>query len=270
MTIIFKTLLLPELLKKTFSLFIFLILASSTNALNYKIEGLINLPESWRPVIYLSAINSLYEINTASKDFIINQVAIEANGNFVLEGNNLPDGDRLYRLPVCKNGDPPSTIIIGGQEENHIHFIMNNKSQITATSFSNASLFGDFHFDNKSSLLFSLLKEQITYWKNQALSKSETSRAYNQLQLEKYLRFYSDTCQHSLLKLIAINELDIENDYLNNRAFYHDIHQQLSKNDFDFQYFNQQLAFLEFKNSLPLSFLEYLLPILAIFSCLYF
>ncbi|MEM1121773.1 MAG: hypothetical protein AAGJ18_15080 [Bacteroidota bacterium] len=106
--------------KKWTVIFVGLILPLCAQA-DYQITGQINLTSEWSPQIYLSAINDFDDQNVASEDFVINVGEIAADGFFTLEGNNLPSEDRLYRLHVCKKGDPISTIIIGGKEENHVH-----------------------------------------------------------------------------------------------------------------------------------------------------
>ena len=95
------------------------------------IKGHINLDKEWSPVLYVSVINSFDDLHTASYDFLRFQVAIDSTGYFEFKNLELDAEDRIYRLHLCKKGDPVSTIIIGGQEENFIHLIMNKESDIT-------------------------------------------------------------------------------------------------------------------------------------------
>jgi len=90
----------------------------------YEIKGHVNLDDSWNRVIYLSLIEAFDELTTISGEMIISQADISDEGDFTITGNYLPQGDRIYRVHVCKKGDPISTIIIGGREHNHVHFAM--------------------------------------------------------------------------------------------------------------------------------------------------
>ncbi|MDX1476875.1 MAG: helix-turn-helix transcriptional regulator [Saprospiraceae bacterium] len=90
----------------------------------YLVEGQLRLSDDWEPVVYLSMLEVLDDMTSVSGDMIFDQTGIEPDGRFRFQGDFLPEHNRLYRLHVSKRGDPPSTIIIGGQEENHRHFAM--------------------------------------------------------------------------------------------------------------------------------------------------
>ncbi|MCP4180496.1 MAG: hypothetical protein GY756_22265, partial [bacterium] len=99
-----------------------------SNATN--IKGRIEIDVSWEPLIYLSVINSFDVLNTASYDFLIYQAELDSRGYFEILDLDIPKDERIYRLHICKKGDPVSTIIIGGKDENFIHFIMKNNDNI--------------------------------------------------------------------------------------------------------------------------------------------
>jgi len=115
-------------------IFLFLLVFTITGSEAASLKGKIRLDDSWEPVIYLSLINSFDDLNTASYDFLINAAEIDSTGYFQMDGLQIPESNRIYRLHVCKKGDPVSTIIIGGKDENFIHFIMNGTSEITLNS----------------------------------------------------------------------------------------------------------------------------------------
>jgi len=112
-------------------IFVLILLLWISKAESASIKGTIHIDESWEPVVFLSLINSFDDINTASYDFLIAEASIDSSGYFEMKELNVPAGNRIYRLHVCKKGDPVSTIIIGGKDENFIHFIMNANSEIT-------------------------------------------------------------------------------------------------------------------------------------------
>ena len=109
-----------------------------------EIVGKISLEEGWRPVVYLSQLNSFDDLNTASFHLLIAEAEVDGEGNFSFASLNIPTYDQLYRLHICKENDPVSTIIIGGQEQNHLHFLMNSSSTLSLdiTSFHDFSLNG--------------------------------------------------------------------------------------------------------------------------------
>ena len=98
-----------------------------------ELEGEINVDSTWRQAVYISIINKFKDLNTASYHFLIAEVPLDSNGRFKVEINGLPEQDHLYRVHICPDGDPISTIIVGGQSENFLHFIANARSHITIT-----------------------------------------------------------------------------------------------------------------------------------------
>lgn len=100
----------------------------------YEIKGHVDLDDSWNRVIYLSLIEAFDELTTISGEMIIGQANISDDGEYSFKGNYLPLGDRIYRVHICKKGDPISTIIIGGREHNHVHFAMSPGDLITLNS----------------------------------------------------------------------------------------------------------------------------------------
>ena len=56
----------------------------------YEVTGVIHLDSSWERTLYLSAIRSFEDLNTASEDFVVNMTGIAKDGSFKLTGFNLP------------------------------------------------------------------------------------------------------------------------------------------------------------------------------------
>ena len=97
----------------------------------YAISGKLDLSDDeWNPVVYLSLIEAFDQLATISGHMVIDQAPLDSNGHFSFTGNYLPEGYHLYRVHICKKGDPLSTIIIGGKEHNHFHFAMAPGQQI--------------------------------------------------------------------------------------------------------------------------------------------
>ena len=118
------------MLRKTILIYLSIVLwIAAADAAN--IKGKLILDESWSPIVYFSVIHDFDDLHTASYDFLRYQTDLDSTGYFEFKDLELIEGDLIYRLHVCKKGDPVSIILIGGQEENFIHFIMNNQSDIS-------------------------------------------------------------------------------------------------------------------------------------------
>jgi DNA-binding CsgD family transcriptional regulator len=219
----------------------------------YKVEGHLRLDHTWQRKIYLSAIPSIEDMNTASEDFIINVAEIGEDGHFLLSGNNLPQDERLYRLHVCKNGDPPATIFIGGKEENHFHFVMDNHSGLTF--FNEQPLFaGAIMKGHAANAAFTSLREIIVHWKRPNPVNTKTNWEYNRRQLAEQLRHFADTCQSALVALAAIAHLNLPEDYSTHTDFYQNFLLKWEASAGDSPYYQalaHQIGFVKYQKSQP-------------------
>ena len=190
------------------TVFLLIFCLFQTSATAYVVQGKISFDEEWERKIYLSAIPSFEDLNTASEEFIVNFTSITTDGAFVLQGESLPSADRLYRLHICKKGDPAATLFIGGKEENHLHFIMNNDSELIFRSselFKNISLEG--HPGN--SALFNFTQKIKSFRKSPAVN-SKVNREHRRQRLEAFLLNFIDTSAHAIPAMLALDLLDLE------------------------------------------------------------
>ncbi len=109
------------------------------------ISGKILLDPEWHDEIYLSLLTDFAEMNMANEELIIDRARIAEDGSFFFDDHDLPESERLYRIHVILKYDPPSTIIIGGRNNNHVHFIFQKGQEISIAqkegkSFSGPSL----------------------------------------------------------------------------------------------------------------------------------
>lgn len=116
---------------KSLTIYLLTILVVSCSVLNevdaakgYYIEGTVTLDEEWNQVVYLSHVEAFGRMHTISAAMIFDKAEVDSLGRFRFEGKYLLPEDNLYRIHVCKVGDPVSTIIVGGQENNHVNFAM--------------------------------------------------------------------------------------------------------------------------------------------------
>ncbi|MEM1124653.1 MAG: helix-turn-helix transcriptional regulator, partial [Bacteroidota bacterium] len=88
-----------------------------------------------------------------------------------------------------------------------------------ATS-ADAPLFQQFKIVNTANLLLAQLENLKKYWREEKRISTPTSRIYNERQLQQKIQLFADTCQHPLLSLYAVHQLEVADNYLENRAFY--------------------------------------------------
>ncbi len=173
----------------------------------YQVQGRLLLGEDWDRRIYLSAIPSFDDLRTASDDLIVQVADLAEDGSFVFRGNDLPNEDRIYRLHVCKKGDPAATLFIGGREENHLHFVMNNGSEMIFQStglFQNALMGG-----HPTNLLLRELDRETKRLRSPPDPNSLVNRQLRQQRLEEYLFAFTDTCSHGIAGQLALSQLDL-------------------------------------------------------------
>ena len=201
----------------------------------YTIKGKIELKKDWERKIYLSLIPSFDDLSTASSELIVNVADIAHDGTFILSGQNLPTDDRIYRLHVCKNGDPPATLFIGGQEENHFHLILNNASDIVFQSdglFQNAEALG-----HPSNALLSGLDEELNNLRKTPKVNTQINRENRSQRLYDFLVQYVDTCSHAIPAILAADQLDLERLMVERPKFFDEKMNSWS-NDSDLPYFS--------------------------------
>jgi DNA-binding CsgD family transcriptional regulator len=87
-----------------------------------EISGKIHLDTAWANKVYVCRIPDFDNMYTASDKLIVGRGDVDAGGNFKL---TFPVGNdyALYRLHFIRRNDPPSTLIIGSKDENHVFLI---------------------------------------------------------------------------------------------------------------------------------------------------
>lgn len=200
-------------------------------ALAYEIKGKLEIKDQWQPVIYLASINTPANLFVASPEFIINQVPINADGSFNLNGEDLPDDLRFYRLYIVQN-QFTSVEFYNLPVRNFMHLVINNKSQIELKGTDPESVFESVLILN-SELNTRLHEfENGYYQKKTQLDEGNTKakRDFLNLSLNKYIRDFTINCRNALLGLFAIYHIeDKETDFLRNSNYYFDFQKRLKK-----------------------------------------
>ena len=170
------------------------------------VKGRLVFDDSWAPIVYLSVIDNFDDLQTASYDFLRYQTELDSSGYFEFIDLDLPKEDLIYRLHICKIGDPVSTILIGGQEENFIHFIMNKDAEILlkgseySVGLADYQVFGDPSGEGLTSL-FDLQKKL-----NTPLDlPSENNREFVKERVFTAFQTIIDTSSNSVVPLLALH-----------------------------------------------------------------
>ena len=114
--------------KFTFLILLLLQLFATIAQAKYTIKGKVNLYNDWQPQVYLASIEKINDYYRASADLVINIAPIQVDGTFILEGDNLPNENRFYRLYLMKqqNREYDACLFVGGEDHNFVHVVLNN------------------------------------------------------------------------------------------------------------------------------------------------
>jgi DNA-binding CsgD family transcriptional regulator len=190
----------------------------------YQIEGRVNLGKEWQPKVYLAMIDELSDYYRASSELIVNTGLIEADGHFLIEGDELPDSPRFYRLYLMKeqNTEFDACLYVGGDDHNFIHLILDNNSQVRIEADSTFySPFGNYSVvgavENHLMRELSRMVYPSFYFYQ---IKFPTELKLSEQKLFDDLRNFADTCQNTLAALAAVVNTDMEIHAANHAGFY--------------------------------------------------
>lgn len=222
----------------------------------YVVKGQVNLGEEWQPKVFMAAVEKLGDYYRASAELVISVAAVNKEGYFSFEGNNLPEDDRFYRLYLMKeqNSDYDACLYVGGDDHNFIHLILNNNSVIEVKVDSNyISPFGNYQVVNsiQNESLRSLAKmvypsfEFYTFRFPTALKLSEE-------RLQEDLKQFMDTCSYPLVALAAAVNTDFDSFYDKDKDFYFSFAERLEEELTYSTYTNQYIRKLQFYQGEPI------------------
>ncbi len=220
-----------------------------SNAAN--IKGKISLDETWAPVIYISVIHSFDDLHTAAYNFLMYKIELDSTGYFEFNSLELAEGDLIYRLHICKKGDPESSIIIGGKDENFIHFIMNQNSETTLIQ--DEDLRGlkhckiEGHPSGSSLLMLFDLQKKLDM---PPVLPSENNRAFIRNQVLNELQMLADTASNELIRLLAVYFINESFANENPLELMEKVQDDLLVSDYSSPYYDsflEQLSFMQFQ-----------------------
>ncbi len=188
----------------------------------HTISGCLKLDTIWEPTVYLSFISSFNDLYRMSGDMILETAKVDSvTGCFEFKADYLPQEDILYRIHVSKKGDPPISLIIGGDKENHVFFIANKHSHIYIENHKPESIFKGVHIKGYApNDILKKIDEISSYKDSTDLNQSVIKRELITNAVFENLRYIADTCNHPLVSLYALYESKFESNFPINQEFY--------------------------------------------------
>lgn len=160
-------------------------------------------------------------MHTISNEYLVASVPIATDGSFFFSTELLPDDEQLYRIHFIKQGDPATSLIIGGKDHNHTFLFAAKDDEFNIEIQSGDRLIGGVKFtaSQTNTALVELNKlssqlDSIDYMGSNMNREFLRKAAYDRL------RSFADTCSCPLVSLYAIYKCNFKSDYKTNTAFY--------------------------------------------------
>ena len=240
-----------------------LCLASGRLTAQQKITGQIGLDTTrWAPVAYLSRIPDFTQLYSVSNESIIMKSGIDGKGRFSFDCINLPPGDHLYRLHFSKKGDPAASLIIGGQDQNHLFLVADANSDIRIRITGGRRLMTGITVAGYApNTALQEINQIAGFLDTLDYYGPAVNRDFVRQAVYEKLRQYADTCSNPLISLYALYHSRFESDYPKNTAFYEKYLRKWKKEDSEyFRAFRAQLPVRDSPNILvPVAFVIFLL-----------
>ena len=203
----------------TFFFFLSLHLAKA----QYTIKGKVNLGPDWQPKIYMAAINKLSDYNRTSPDMIVNTAEIDVDGNFVLEGDNLPEVPQYYRIYLMKTQNTDyDACFYAGDDHNFAHVLLSKGAKLELQANANTvAPLGDYQIvgDQPNHLMRQLARIMFpSFYFHRIKFPTELKFAENKLHVD--LKSFADTCQNTLVALAAVTNTDFDEYFDRDVEFY--------------------------------------------------
>lgn len=208
------------------------------------IKGQLNIDKSWTQVVYLSFISGFDQLNSMSNQMIIESAEIDVSGKFSFETGYLPSENYIYRIHLSKKGDPPASLIIGGNDQNHLFFIANNQCDFFISSDDSLTLFGNIQIENSpQNQLLNEINKMVLFVDTTSFNSTVIKRELIEDALNEKLRWMADTCSFPLVALYAIYQSDFESNISENTGYYSKFLEKWSNEESPY--------FTEFRKKIP-------------------
>lgn len=237
----------------------------------YTIKGRVNVSEEWQPKIFMAAVEKLSDYYNSGAHMIVNKGDIEPDGSFILQGDNLPNEKRFYRLYLMKklNTDYDACLYVDGEDHNFVHVLLgkNETVEIIADTTSTAP-FGSFKIrGSKENQMMRNLSNIVfpSIYVSKVIFPGE--RRLNADNLQTNLKSFIDTCQSTLVSLAAINTTDFDRNFEKDKSFYQSFGARLKKDMPKASYTNDYIRKLKyFSNEEDASLPMWILGLIGVLS----
>ena len=226
---------------RTYVILLLCFFASCSAAVGqYQFNGKVD-KSKWQGNVYLSLVDDYRKTSGIHSEQIINSAATDSLGFFSLQGNNLPEGSRIYKLHIdnCAEGENTAKHFLGHCEYSiEIPFIANAKDSLYFPASFESQTFCNIvssKEEHRALLKIDSLKEASAYDLSGTLSATTM-----QLNAKKWIakfKTYSKDLQDPLVQLYAYAFISDRTGYLypyytedlKNSTFYADLKAQLEK-----------------------------------------
>jgi len=203
--------------------FCLLVFTTHQGLANYTIKGTINITDEWQSLVFLASVNKLDDYYNTSPDLIVEVGIIEDDGSFTIQGNNLPEESKFYRLYLMKQQNSEfDACFYFGEDHNFIHLVLNNSSELEVMSdpdynspFGNYSIKGN-HDNHMMRELSKIVHPSFYFYQ----IKFPSELRFSEEKLNKDLNTFADTCQSTIASLAAVVNTDFDRYFDTNTAFY--------------------------------------------------
>lgn len=169
------------------------------------ISGQLEVDTTWDRSVYLSHIPTFEDQYAMSSEMIVSETIMDSLGNFTFDLSFLPTSIQLFRIHITKKGDSRASLIIGGNDENHLLFLANRESQIKlhcapATPPFDSAVFFNSTLNNS----FNQITRTANRTRQKASNSSAAKRRFIENKLREDLLLFADTVTLPLVSLYAV------------------------------------------------------------------
>ena len=214
------------------TIFFLVCIFSFANA-QYTIKGRVNVSEEWQPKIFMASVNKLSDYYQSGAYMIVNKASVAPDGSFILQGDNLPNEKKFYRLYLMKklNTDYDACLYVDGEDHNFVHVLLGKDEavEIIADTTSTAP-FGSFKIrGSKENQMMRTLSNIVfpSIYVSKVIFPGE--QKLNADNLQANLKTFIDTCQSTHVSLAAINTTDFDRHFEKDKEFYQAFGERLKK-----------------------------------------
>ena len=209
------------------------------------IAGVVDLDGSWDRKVYLSYIPTFEDMYSMSSQMILAKSNIDSIGSFKIDISFLPEQNQLLRLHISKKNDSPFSLIIGGNDQNHLFLLGGKHSVIDLQCKGNHPPFRYVKFDAGNNLAFQRITDLVYRNDSIASYSTEAKRQFLENEMQRELLYIADTAKTPLVSLYAVYKSNFHGQINQNKGFYQEYLKKWQEEDSEY--------FKAFRAEIPIS-----------------